>query len=113
MIGPFLGPEGFERGWREWLAAFASYRVEQEPEPRRSGDAVVFFARQIATPRGSDQPVTSDGALVAFFHAGKARRIEFHLDREAALRSAGLPPSATTESGPSRISRASASSGSA
>jgi ketosteroid isomerase-like protein len=90
MIGPFLGPEGFERAWREWLAAFARYRVEQEPEPRRSGDAVVFFARQIATPRGSDQPVTSEGALVAFFRDGKARRIEFHLDHAAALRAAGL-----------------------
>jgi ketosteroid isomerase-like protein len=89
-IGPFTGTAGFEQAWREWLEAFASYRVEPEPDVRHEGDTVVVFAQQIATPKGTTQPVTNDGAIVVFLDEGKARRIEFHLDRGTALRAAGL-----------------------
>jgi ketosteroid isomerase-like protein len=96
MVGPggfsntFWGVEGFVRGWRDWLEPFETYRMELEPEIHRGPETAVFFARQVATPRGSANPVTSDAAAVGFFRAGKVHRLEFHLDRAAALRSAGL-----------------------
>jgi ketosteroid isomerase-like protein len=96
MVGPggFTGSchgvDGVEEAWRDWLEPFASYRIEPEADLRRSGDAVVLFARQIATPKGSGQPMTNDGAMVFFLEGDRVRRVEFHLDRDAALRSAGL-----------------------
>jgi hypothetical protein len=96
MIGPggfsgsFRGVGGFEEAWRDWLVPFASYRVEQEPEVRKVGEAVVFFAHQIVTPKGTANPIEGDAATVAFFEHDKLRRLEFHLDRAMALRSAGL-----------------------
>jgi len=98
MSGPggfsstFRGVDGFLEGWRDWLEPFTSYRMELDPEPRISGDAVVLFARQGASPRGSGAAVTDDAASVAFLRDGKIHRIEFHLDREMALRAAGLDP---------------------
>jgi hypothetical protein len=98
MSGPggfsstFRGVDGFVEGWRDWLEPFTSYRMELDPEPRISGDAVVLFARQVATPRGSPVAVTDDAASVAFLRDGRIHRIEFHLDREMALRAAGLDP---------------------
>ena len=96
MSGPggfsstFRGVDGFLEGWRDWLEPFASYRMELDPEVRTSRDAVVLFARQVATPRGSSAAVTDEAASVAFLRDGKIHRIEFHLDREAALRAAGI-----------------------
>jgi len=98
MIGPggftgtFHGVDGFEAAWRDWLQPFASYRVEQDPEVRLAPDAVVFFGRQVVTPKGGAAPLSNDGASVVFLRDGKVTRIEFHLDRAAALRSAGLEP---------------------
>jgi ketosteroid isomerase-like protein len=96
MVGPggfsasFGGAEGFLQAWADWLEPFASYRMEVEPEMRSGSDTAIFFARQVATPKGSRSPVTNDAAAVAFFRGGKVRRVEFHLDRDAALRAAGL-----------------------
>jgi hypothetical protein len=96
MIGPggftgtFSGTEGLEAAWRDWLEPFETYVVERDPEFQRTDNAVVFFARQIVRPKGSDSPIASEAAMVAFFEDGKLKRIEFHLERASALRSAGL-----------------------
>jgi hypothetical protein len=96
MIGPggfsgsWRGVEGFAEAWRDWLEPFASYRIE-EPEIRLAGDAAVFLAHQVGLPRGGEHPIEQDAAMVAFFDGtGRLRRLEFHLDRAAALRAAGL-----------------------
>src|SRR5262249_61476479 len=87
---PFRGVHGFLEGWRDWLEPFASYRMELDPEVCTNRDAVVLFARQVATPRGSSAAVTDDAASVAFLRDGRIHRIEFHLDPAAALRAAGV-----------------------
>jgi ketosteroid isomerase-like protein len=98
MIGPggfsgtFHGVDGFEAAWRDWLQPFASYRVEREPELQIADEAIVFFGRQLVTAKGGVAPLSNDGASVFFLRGDKVRRIEFHLDRAAALRSAGLEP---------------------
>jgi ketosteroid isomerase-like protein len=96
MIGPggftgsFSGVEGFESAWRDWLGPFASYRIEQNRDYRLGDDVAVFFARQVGIPKGGSNPIEHEAASVFFFRDGKVRRIEFHLDRASALRSAGL-----------------------
>jgi ketosteroid isomerase-like protein len=96
MIGPggfagtFTGIDGFESAWRDWLAPFATYRIEREEDYLLEEDVAVFFARQFGTPKGSSAPMENDGASVFFFRDGKVIRIEFHLERASALRSAGL-----------------------
>ena len=105
MVGPggfsasFSGADGFLQAWADWLEPFASYRMDIEPEMRSGTDTAVFFARQVATPKGSASPVTNDAAAVAFFRDGKVRRIEFHLDRAAALRAAGLGSTGSADAG--------------
>jgi hypothetical protein len=60
----FHGHDGYREAWADWLQAFDSYRVELE----------------------------GSAAGVLRFAEGRLQRIEFHLDREAALRAAGLDP---------------------
>src|SRR6266480_2989971 len=91
--------DAFLQAWADWLEPFASYRMDIEPEMRSGSDTAVFFARQVATPKGSASPVTNDAAAVAFFRDGKVRRIEFHLDRAAALRAAGLGSTGSADAG--------------
>src|SRR5262245_22728614 len=58
MIGPggfsgtFRGVDGLATAWRDWLAPFATYSLEVEPEVQAGDDVVVFFARQVGTPKG-------------------------------------------------------------
>jgi hypothetical protein len=96
MIGPggafrqsFHGIDGFRDAWADWLEPYESYRIEPE-DWRYAEDRIVFIGRQTAVPKGGGAEVESDAAAVLFFDEGLLKRIEFHLDRAAALRSAGL-----------------------
>jgi ketosteroid isomerase-like protein len=84
------GLEGYVELWQQWMEAFDRFSYEQSDEPVADGDVVVNFVRQRGRIRGSDAEVTSDGAAVWFFRDGRLIRLEFHIDREAALRSAGI-----------------------
>jgi ketosteroid isomerase-like protein len=84
------GIEGYVAGWDDWLEPFESFRMEFA-EILEGEDVVVVFVRQFGTPRGGGPEVESPGAGVLFFRDGRICRMEFHLDRDEALRSAGLP----------------------
>jgi ketosteroid isomerase-like protein len=95
MIGPggftgvFHGIDGFREAWDDWLRPFDRYAVEIE-ELRQRGEHVVALARHEATPTGTEATVEGAAAAVMTFRDGRLARIEFNLDREAALRAAGL-----------------------
>jgi ketosteroid isomerase-like protein len=95
MIGPggftgnFHGIDGFRAAWDDWLGPFDTYSVEIE-ELREAGDRVVALARHTARPKGTEATVEGSVAAVMTFRAGNLVRIEFNLDRAAALRTAGL-----------------------
>lgn len=99
MVGPQYssarlertGFEGFVEAWRDWTGAFASFRIELE-EMVDAGDNVVSLVRQIGIPKGADAEIETPGAAVWMLRDGRLRRVEFHLDRDAALRAAGLEP---------------------
>jgi hypothetical protein len=83
------GLEGFDRAWRDYGGAFAELRIEME-EIRESADHIVSFANQIATTRHGGVEISQPSALLFAFADGLITRVEFHIDREAALRAAGL-----------------------
>jgi ketosteroid isomerase-like protein len=83
--------DGFVSAWRDWTSAFESFRIEVD-EVFEAGDNVVSMVRQIGAPRGTDAEMETPGAAVWMIRDGRLRRVEFHLDREAALRAAGVDP---------------------
>jgi ketosteroid isomerase-like protein len=85
------GVEGFVEGWRDWVAPFERFRVELD-ELTESGPHVLFLVRLIGRPRGVDTEIENEGAAVWTFEGEKLARVEFHLRRDAALRSAALEP---------------------
>jgi ketosteroid isomerase-like protein len=98
MVGPDLafqgaeaGPEGFLRAWAEWLSPFEDYRIEVE-ETIDAGEVLVDLVHQTARTKRGGVPVETRGAAVWRFRGGRLTGVEFHLDRETAFRSAGLPP---------------------
>jgi ketosteroid isomerase-like protein len=83
------GLDGLLDAWRDWLSPFESHRTEIE-ELRDGGDRAVIFIRQFARPRGTSAEVENSGAVVIWTREAKLSRVEFHIDRAAALEAAGL-----------------------
>jgi ketosteroid isomerase-like protein len=97
MIGPeylpepavYKGLEGYVEAWRDWLAPYESYRAELE-DWIDAGDKVVLLVRQVALTKDGGVPIEAASAVVFSFREGKLVRLEFHLDRERAMKAAGL-----------------------
>jgi ketosteroid isomerase-like protein len=85
----FHGIDGFIEGWRDWAETFESFRVEID-DVLESGPHLVTLVRQIGRPRGSAAEMQNEGAAIWTFDGERLVRVEFHLDREMAMRSAGL-----------------------
>jgi ketosteroid isomerase-like protein len=100
MVGPEYSPatldykgfDGFVAAWTDWTGAFESFRIEVD-EMVDARDKVVSLVRQIGAPKGTDAEIETPGAAVWMIRDGRLRRVEFHLDRDAALRAAGIDPS--------------------
>jgi ketosteroid isomerase-like protein len=100
MVGPqyapatldYKGLDGFVAAWSDWTSAFESFRIEVD-EMVDAGENVVSLVRQIGVPKGADGEIETQGAAVWMIRDGRLRRVEFHLDRESALRAAGIDPS--------------------
>jgi ketosteroid isomerase-like protein len=97
MVGPisaarveYRGLDGLIAAWADWLQPFENHRTEVE-EIQEAGDCVLVMIRQVATPKGAAAAVENLGATVVTFRDGLVTRIEFHLNRDEAKRSAGLP----------------------
>jgi len=97
MLGPewlaqrlaYKGIDGYVQAWREWLEPYESYRAELE-EYVDAGDNVVLLVRQFARTEVGSVAVEEEGAVVFAFEDGKLKRLEFHLDRERAMKAAGV-----------------------
>ena len=57
-----------------------------------AGERVVSLVRQVGKTKTGGVDVEASAAAVWTVRDGKLKRVEFHLDREAALRAAGLSP---------------------
>jgi ketosteroid isomerase-like protein len=83
------GMDGLIGAFRDWTAPYVEYTVEWE-EVVDGGDRVVVFVRQIGVIAESGLQVNARSGVVFAFEGGRLVRMEFHLDRDEALRSAGL-----------------------
>jgi uncharacterized protein len=97
MVGPAYlgatletsGADGFRDAWLDWTSAFESYRIDLE-RVIDAGDRVVSLVTMCGTTKTGGVEVEAPGAAVWTVVDGRLRRVEFHLDRKAALRAAGL-----------------------
>ena len=88
--GPFHGVDGLAAGWRDWLEAWERYDVDVE-RFIAAGDHVIVFVRISGRTRRDGVEVEHTPAVVWTLRDGVVRRLEFYLDRDAALAAAGLP----------------------
>ena len=97
MVGPAYasavieasGLEGFRAAWLEWTSAFESYRIDVE-RMIDAGDRVVSLVSMVGRTKTGGVEVQAPGAAVWTVVDGRVQRVEFHLDRDAAMTSAGL-----------------------
>ncbi len=86
----YSGVDGLRAGWNDFLSAFeGGARVEFE-ELVAAGDWVVDMVRITARPKGAGATIREAAAAAFKFSDGLLTRVEFHLDRAAALRAAGV-----------------------
>ena len=85
----YPGVDGLRRAWDDWGGTFASVRAEFE-EILESNAHLVMLVKQIAVTRHGGVELTQPSAMVWSFEAGRVARLEFHLDRGAALRAGEL-----------------------
>jgi ketosteroid isomerase-like protein len=100
MVGPgymsgrrleYTGFDGFAEAWRDWTSPFESYRIEVE-QMIDAGDQVVSLVVLSGTTRTGGAEIAAPAAAVWTVVDGRVRKVEFHIDREVALRAAGLDP---------------------
>jgi len=83
------GLEGLAQAWREWLAAWTSYRLDVD-EFVDAGDKVVVFVRVAARTARDDVLRHHTPGAIWTIRAGKVASIRFYFDRSEALEAAGL-----------------------
>lgn len=83
------GPAGFRRLWKDWTEAFSTFTIEIE-ERIDAGDRVVSLVLQRGRTRVGDVEIEAESAAVWTIREGRLAAVEFHLDPDAAMRSAGI-----------------------
>ena len=87
--GVYRGLEAMQRAWGNYLRTWQDWRGEAQ-EFISAGDRVFVAVRLRARGRGSDAPIDTAGFNVWTMRGGKAVRLALYLDREKALRDAGI-----------------------
>jgi ketosteroid isomerase-like protein len=85
----YTGMDGFRNLWLDWLAPWATHRVELE-EAIDLGDRVLVLAEALATIEGSTAHVKRSTGALWTVRNGKVARVEFYPDRDEALKAVGL-----------------------
>jgi ketosteroid isomerase-like protein len=87
----FHGIEGFKEALNDWISPYESFRLEIE-EVIIQDDKLVFLARQVATTKHDGVEVETESATVWSVEDGLVSQAAFYLDRQMALKAAGLDP---------------------
>ena len=89
LLLEYRGVEGMVEGWRDWLAAWASYRMVAD-DFIDAGDEVVVFARISGRTARDGVLVEHSPTAIWSIRDGKVVAIRLYLKREEALEAAGL-----------------------
>jgi ketosteroid isomerase-like protein len=81
------GVAGLREAWRDWLDTFDRVTFEFEAIEDH-GDNVLVLVRQLGVTRHGGVEIEQPSASVWKLRDGRVYRLEFHLDRERARRSA-------------------------
>jgi ketosteroid isomerase-like protein len=84
------GHRGVAEFFRTWLGTWDDYRIDLEETHDAPDGRVVAFFREQATGRGSRVPVEMRPGAVIEVRGGKIVRYHGFVDRDEALRAAGL-----------------------
>jgi ketosteroid isomerase-like protein len=87
----FRGIEGFREALNDWISPYAEFRLEIDDVIARE-DKLIFLAKQIATTKHGGVEMETESASVWCVRDGLIAQIVFYLDRQAALKAAGLDP---------------------
>ena len=85
----YVGVDGMTDAWLDWLAPWATYRIEIE-KAIDLGNRVLVLTLALGRPAGSEYEVPTTGATIWTFRDGKIVRVENYADRAEALEAAGL-----------------------
>jgi hypothetical protein len=89
LVTRYEGLDGLRTGWTDFLGGFETLAIEPGEVRERDG-AVLEFVRLTGRPKGVTASIEADAAAVWRLRDGKLAAVEFHMDRERAMRSAGL-----------------------
>jgi hypothetical protein len=85
----YPGVDGIERGWEEFGDAFGSVRAELESIEETDSAVLVLVRQSIVTAHGGVE-MSQPGTLVVIVDGEHVKNVQFHLDRESALRAGGF-----------------------
>ena len=85
----YPGVDGIERGWKDFSEGFRSVSAEFE-RIEESDIAVVLFVRQTVVTAHGGVEMSQPGILVVKIDGDRVENVQFHLDRDSALRAGGL-----------------------
>jgi hypothetical protein len=89
----YVGVEGLVQGWTDFIAAFETIEIHPgEVMETPDGACAVEFVRLKGRPKGVAADIDHEAAAVWRAPNGVLSAVEFHMSREAALRSAGIEP---------------------
>ena len=86
----YEGVDGVAEAWADWGATFESVRAEAQ-ELREGADSIVLFVNQIAVTKHGGVEMSQPSGMLWLFDGELVARLEFHLDRDTALRAGGIP----------------------
>ena len=93
MTTRYEGRDGMFAGWSDFIAPFEKIRiVPEEMIDASRNHCVVEFVRLTGRPKGTAAEIEHEAAAVWRVREGLVRQVEFHMSRQAALRSAGIEP---------------------
>lgn len=91
MTTEYRGLDGLRDGWTDFLGAFETISImPEEARENADGTAVAEFVRLRGKPVGADGEIEQEAGAVWRVRNGRLSGVEYHLDRHAVLRSAGL-----------------------
>jgi len=95
LTGTFHGVSGFTEAWLDYTETFQRLHSEITELIEVRPDTVYSETHQTGTTATAGIELEYEPAAIFRFSGGRLQQAEFHLDRAAARKAAGLPPRET------------------
>ncbi len=85
------GVAGFREALTDWMSPYERFRIAID-EVLVKDDKLVFLVRQLVRTNYQSVEIETQSAAVWWLRDGQVRQVVFYLDRQTALKAAGLDP---------------------